>query len=179
MRQLRFAAHLGVRAPDRPLFMASAGPSAAEQVAWISAQGFSGVFDNFLCLRAPDEQAAFGRLAADHGLAVGSFTLDPEGWSTPLWSRDDAEAHDAQRALVERAVAVAARTGSRTVTCVTGRSPSWPIEAQRAAMAANLARVGDLAGAAGLALCVEPVAAAFIPAWRASKVSPTDALRLE
>ena len=176
MRQLRFAAHLGVRAPDRPLFMASAGPSAAEQVAWISAQGFSGVFDNFLCLRDPEEQAAFGQLAADHGLAVGSFTLDPEGWSTPLWSRDDAEAHDAQRALVERAVAVAARTGSRTVTCVTGRSPSWPIEAQRAAMAANLARVGDLAGAAGLALCVEPVAAAFIPDLLADRLADAQAI---
>jgi ABC-type lipoprotein release transport system permease subunit len=34
-------------------------------------------------------------------------------------------------------------------------------------------------GAAALVLAAGALAAAFIPAWRASNVSPTDALRLE
>ncbi|SFR90935.1 sugar phosphate isomerase/epimerase family protein [Sphingomonas jatrophae] len=170
MRRLRFAAHLGVRAPDRPLFMASAGLSAAEQIAWIAAHGFAGVFDNFLCLRSEAEQAAFGRLATDHGLEIGSFALDPAGWATPLWSRDDAEARAAQDAVVARAVAAARRAGSRTATCVTGFDPARPRAEQRAAMAANLARVGDAAAAGGLTLCVEPVAEAFIPGLLVTRV---------
>ncbi|MET0269984.1 MAG: TIM barrel protein [Sphingomonas sp.] len=174
--RLRLAAHLGVRTPDRPLFMASAGPSAAEQIGWIAAHGFAGVFDNFLCLRPPAEQAALGALAAARGLAVGSFALDPEGWATPLWSRDDADARAAQDAVIARGVAAAGRAGSTTAICVTGHDPARPRGPQLAAMAVNLARVADTAAAAGLALCVEPVAAPFIPGLLVTRIAEARAI---
>lgn len=177
--RLRFAAHLGLRAPDRPLFAASAGSGTAEQIEWIASQGFAGIFDNFLCQRGHAAQEALGRAAADHGLEVGSFALDPEGWATPLWSDESDAARRAQAMLVARAVDVAARTGSRTVTCVTGLDPSRPRARQRMMMAANLRRAADAALAGGLAMCVEPVAASFIPGLLVERVAEARAIVAE
>ncbi len=172
--RLRLAGHLGVRAPDRPLFMASAGHSLAEQIGWMARHGFAGVFDNFLGLRDVDRQAAFGALAADHGMDVGSFALDPIGWATPLWSRDDGESRDAQTRLIEHAGNAASRAGSHTVTCVTGADPDRSRRDQRAMMAANLARLGGMAADAGLTLCVEPVAEAFIPGLLVTRIAEAE-----
>lgn len=162
--RLRFAGHLGLREPLQPLFAELAGTDdPAQQVAWLAEQGFAGVFDNGLSARPEAEQAAIGAAVAARGLRFGSIALDPAGWSTPLWSRTDGEARQQQRSVLERALAAAARVGSRTIGCVTGLDPSSDPTAQCGAMADNLARVADLAGDADVLLCVEPVAEAWIP----------------
>jgi hydroxypyruvate isomerase len=162
--RLRFASHLGLREPLRPLFAGMAGSNdPCEQIAWLSEQGFAGVFDNGLSARPAAEQIAIGEAAARHHLTFGSIALDNEGWSTPLWSRTDAASRTRQREVVERALAAAARVGSRTISCVTGLASDISMAAQCNAMADNLARVADLARDSAVLLCVEPVATAWIP----------------
>lgn len=133
------------------------------QIGWLKQQGFAGVFDNGVSARPEAEQAAIGAAAARHGLTFGSIALDPIGWSTPLWTRTDADAQAQQRAVLDHALAAAARAGSDTIGCVTGIDPDQSIDAQHKAMADNLARVADVAAAAGVRLCVEPVAQEWIP----------------
>ncbi|WP_156839503.1 sugar phosphate isomerase/epimerase family protein [Novosphingobium aquimarinum] len=162
--RLRFAGHLGLRDPLRPLFAELAGsddPTA--QIAWLGEHGFAGVFDNGLSARPEAEQIAIGEAARRHGLAFGSIALDPVGWATPLWSRTDAASRERQREVVEFALEAAARVGGRTISCVTGLVSDEPAGAQCDAMADNLARVAHLASEKGVMLCVEPVAPDFIP----------------
>lgn len=154
----RLTGHLGVRAPDAPLLPAIAGSAdPIAQVALFAALGFAGVADNYLTLRPPDLQARIGQAVADHGLAMGGFVHDPLRWDAPAWI--DGTALDA----LDVTLAAAARSGSRTVVCVTGRLPAMDLAVQRQAMAANLARAADRAGRAGVTLCVESTHPAFAP----------------
>jgi hydroxypyruvate isomerase len=162
--RLRFAGHLGLRDPLQPLFAGLAGSDdPAGQIAWLSDQGFAGVFDNALSARPVSEQTALGDTARQHGLAFGSIVLDPVGWATPLWSRSDTESRERQREVVESALDAAARVGSTTISCVTGLVTDESAKAQRDAMADNLSRVAGRIGNAGVMLCVEPVAREWIP----------------
>lgn len=161
---LRFAGHLGLREPLRPLFAELAGSDdPVAQMAWLREHGFAGVFDNGLSARPEAEQIAIGEAARKQGLAFGSIALDPIGWATPLWSRSDAASRERQREMVEFALKAAARVGGNTITCVTGLSGDEPAKAQREAMADNFARVAELANEKGMMLCIEPVAPGFIP----------------
>jgi len=160
----RFAAHLGLREPLQPLFAGLAGSDdPCVQIGWLKEQGFAGVFDNGVSARPVAEQSAIGAAVARHGLTFGSIALDPIGWSTPLWTRSDADAQAEQRAVLDHALAAAARVGSDSIGCVTGITPDQSIQAQQQAMADNLARVADVAAAAGVRLCVETVAEQWIP----------------
>jgi sugar phosphate isomerase/epimerase len=162
--RIRFAAHLALRAIDRPLFACSARSTAPlDQIAYVADLGLAGIFDNFLAERPVAEQEAIGRAVAARGLAFGSFAIDRTGGLDPWWSRADPEARAYQAAMVDRAVAPAARVGGQTISVVTGLDPARPAAAQRAAMAESLARIADRAADGGLVLCVEPVAASFIP----------------
>jgi hydroxypyruvate isomerase len=72
---------------------------------------------------------------------------------------------------MEDSIAAAARTGGRFLTCVTGMGPRQGDPAEDAArhaaelqgMIENLRRLADRAAEGGCILCVEPVAAAWIP----------------
>jgi hypothetical protein len=89
--KLRYAAHLGLVAPDAPLFRCSARSAGVDdQIAWLADIGFAGVQDNFLKLRSRDEQLRIARALERHGLAMGSFNNNPASWDRPLWSGTDA-----------------------------------------------------------------------------------------
>lgn len=164
---LRYAAHLGLRGPDLPLFRHSAGSADPRaQIAFIAGIGFAGVQDNFLKRRPVDEQEGIGRALAQHGLAMGSFNNNPAHWNQPLWCDESKTARTILAAELESSIAAAARTGARYLTCVTGDPGGTSPDAHRAAlmaMARNLRRLADRAADAGLVFCVEPVAAAWIP----------------
>ncbi|AHE55098.1 sugar phosphate isomerase/epimerase family protein [Sphingomonas sanxanigenens] len=154
----RLAGHLGVRAPDAPLLRGIAGATdPLAQIALFATLGFAGVADNYLALRAPELQARIGAAVADHGLEMGGFVHDPLRWDAPAWI--DGSALDA----LDATLAAAARTGSRAVTCVTGRLPAMDLAVQYQAMAGNLARAADRAGRVGVTLCVEATHPAFAP----------------
>ena len=152
MNPPRLAGHLGVRAPDAPLLRGIAGSAdPIVQIGLLADLGFAGVADNYLALRPPELQARIGAAVAGHGLAMGGFVHDPLRWDAPAWI--DGSALDA----LDATLAAAARSGSRTVTCVTGRLPAMDLAVQYQAMAGNLAR----AGRAGVTLCVEATHPAF------------------
>ncbi len=162
--KMRYATHLGLLAPDAPMFRHSARSVAIEeQVAYLAEIGFAGVQDNFLKLRSVAEQERLGRAAARHGLEVGSFNNNPLTWDQPLWSGSDATSLSRlERDLVE-SIEVARRTGARSAVCVTGRDSTRSQAEQVAAMADNLARLADSAARADLVLHVEAVAASRFP----------------
>ena len=87
---LRYAAHLGLRQPDAPLFLASAGSAdPVEQIRYVAEIGFAGVFDNFLKIRPAAEQQRIGEALARHGVAMGSFVNSVQHWNagdTPRFS---------------------------------------------------------------------------------------------
>jgi hydroxypyruvate isomerase len=162
--KMRYATHLGLLAPDAPMFRHSARSVAVEQqIAYLAGIGFAGVQDNFLKLRSIDEQERIGRAAEQHGLEVGSFNNNPLTWDQPLWSATD----DASRTRLERdlsdSIAAARRTGARRAVCVTGRDPLRSHSEQVGAMADNLARFADQAARADVILHVEAVASTRFP----------------
>ncbi|MES2497991.1 MAG: sugar phosphate isomerase/epimerase family protein [Pseudomonadota bacterium] len=158
MSRRAFAAHLGVRAPDRPLLHHIAGPVAVDrQISVLAAHGFAGVSDNYLLLRDAATQALIGDAVREHGLRMGSFVHDPLRWNAPGWI--DGSALDS----IAATAAAAARTGSRTVTCITGRVDGENAAPQRRSMAETLRRAGDLLEDSGVVLCVEATHPAFAP----------------
>src|SRR5262245_39869006 len=153
--KMRYAAHLGVMAPDAPMFRHSArSPGVEDQVAFLAEIGFAGVQDNFLKLRPIAEQERLGCALDRHGLAMGAFNNNPRSWDQPLWSAND----DAARAQLSRdfaeSIEVAKRTGARSAVIVTGRDASRSPSAQLAAVADNLRLLADSAERAGLGLYV-------------------------
>ena len=160
----RFAGHLGLRAPDLPLFrhlVQSIDP--VDHINMLADLGFAGVQDNYLTLRTPEDQTRIGAAVARRGLEMGSFVHDPLNWNQPCWSRDDDAGRDALSRAFEISIAAAGRTGSRHVNCVTGFDPARPRAEQVGAMLRNLARLADRAAAAGVILCIEATNAAYLP----------------
>lgn len=170
--RMRYAGHLGLRGPDVPLFRHSArSPDPVDQIAFLAEQGFAGVQDNFLKLRPISDQERIGAALARHGLQMGSFNNNPRAWNRPLWSTADENARAELARDLDESVAAAARTGGQHLTCVTGMGPragnpsadAARHQAELQTMVDNLGRLADRAAAAGCTLCVEPVAAAWIP----------------
>lgn len=158
MRQLRFAGHLGVRAPDAPLLRHLAGSTdPVRQIELLASKGMAGLFDNYLLLRDVETQARIGAVARRVGLAVGSFVHAPLRWNAPDWTTGAAlETIEATRAAAER-------SGARTVVCVTGRQEGQDTKNQRRAFAQTLRRAADALEGSGIALCVEATHPSFAP----------------
>ena len=170
--RLRYTGHLGLRAPDQPLFRHSArSADPVDQIVFLAEQGFAGVQDNFLKLRPVAEQERIGVALARYGLQMGSFNNNPLAWNRPLWSLADPAAQAELARDLEESIAAAARTGGRYLTCVTGMGLRQGDPAEDAArhaaelqgMIENLRRLADRAAEGGCILCMEPVAAAWIP----------------
>src|SRR5262245_45074649 len=162
--KMRYATHLGLLAPDAPMFRHSARSTTVEdQIEYLAGIGFAGVQDNFLKLRSIEEQERIGRAVERHALEVGSFNNNPLSWDQPLWSgADDASRSRLERDLAE-SIEVARRTGARSAVCVTGRDPTRSQAEQIAAMTENLVRLAETAARAGLVLHVEAVASSRFP----------------
>lgn len=158
----RLAGHLGVLGPDKPLFRHSAANDAESQIGFLARNGFSGISDNYLVLRTADEQALIGRLAREHGLAMGSFVHDPLNWNRPVWNTPGRSARAALEEALAASLAAARRSGSRTLSVVTGRTES-SVSQQIRTMAENLRRAANRTETAGITLCVETTHPAFAP----------------
>jgi len=158
MKRPALAGHLGVRAPDLPLLRHIADPLDVEaQVAALAANGFAGVSDNYLLLRDEATQRRIGAAVLRHGLRMGSFVHDPLRWNEPAWIDGSAIA------TLEASAAAAERSGSRSITCITGRVADDNAAPQRRSMAEALRRAADRLGDAGVTLCVEPTHPLFAP----------------
>jgi hydroxypyruvate isomerase len=161
---MRYAGHLGLRAPDCPLFRHGARSGApADQIRFLADIGFAGVQDNFLEVRTAAEQERIGGELERAGLAMGSFTGNPRHWNQPLWSARDVESCAALRRGLDASIETACRVNGHLIGCVTGIRDDVPRERQIEAMIDNLRFMAERAARARVALCVEPVAAQWIP----------------
>lgn len=159
---LRFAGHLGLRAPDAPLFAFSASsPAPDDQISYLQAKGFSGLFDIYLKMRPAAEQEAIARAVQLHGLTFGTFNNDLEHWNQPVWNRRT----DGALALLERSIAATINLASAfphaKAVCVTGLDDEQSEAQQVDAFIHNLRTQAELVESSGLTLLVEAVA----PQW--------------
>jgi len=156
----RFAAHLGLRAPDLPLFLHLGGDAdPVGQVELLADLGFAGAQDNYLTLRTPEMQSRIGDTIARRGMVMGSFVHDPLHWNQPCWSGDAAALDRA----FETTLAAAQRSGSRRVNCVTGFDSTRSRADQLLAMGRNLRRAADRAAKTGIVLCIEVTNPVYLP----------------
>ena len=154
----RYAPHIGLMAPDAPLFPESAGSAdPVTQIAYIAELGFAGIEDNFLKVRSPKTQESMGAALARHGLEMGCFVNNPMHWNRPLWGRADDDARAQLEYDLDQSIAAAKRTGGKVLTVVSAQDPAIPVAYQWANMIENLKRLGDKATEAGLILALETV----------------------
>nr|WP_047166239.1 sugar phosphate isomerase/epimerase family protein [Sphingomonas sp. Y57] len=152
----RFAAHLGIASPDRPLLGGDLDPIA--QIERAHALGFAGIADNGLMLRPPEVQRRMGERLRALGMEMGSFTHDPPGdrprffWGAPQ--------PDLAAALAPT-FAAADRVGG--VVNLVLLDAGKPRAEQVARAIDNLGRAAALARTRGLRLALEPVSRFRVP----------------
>jgi len=154
---LRYAAHLGFRSLETPLFAASAGGvDPIAQIDFAASLGFAGVQDPWFATRAREIQDAIAARLRDLGLEAGGVVCgSPSSIRTPLWN---AQGDAAQRRLdIELASAfdAARRLGAKQIAVLTG-ADAQPRERQIDTMVARLRGAAARAASEGLTLCLEP-----------------------
>ena len=158
--KMRYAPHVGLAAPDIPLFLHSAGSAdPVKQIEWLAAHGFAGIEDNSLKVRPVATQIRMGEALARHGMAMGCFVNNPTAWDKPIWSSTSADARDKWQRDLDETLEAAKRVNGKYVTVVTGTTVGIPRGYQVAVMIDNLKRAAGIAEKAGLVLCVETVSA--------------------
>ncbi len=156
--KMRYAPHVGLAAPDIPLFPHSAGSAdPVVQIEWLAAQGFAGIEDNSLKVRPVETQIRMGEALARHGMEMGCFVNNPTAWDKPIWSSAAADARDKWKRDLDETLEAAKRVNGKYVTVVTGTTVGVPRGYQIAVLTENLKRAAEIAGKAGLVLCVETV----------------------
>jgi len=156
--KMRYAPHIGLMAPDAPLFLHSAGSSdPIDQIAHVASLGFAGIEDNFLKIRPPEMQERIGGALARHGMEMGCFVNNPMHWNKPLWGIASEVARDQLDRDLDESIAAAGRCGGKFATVVSAREADPPVAYQHAIMIENLRRLAPRAEAAGLVLALETV----------------------
>jgi hydroxypyruvate isomerase len=162
---LRYAAHLGFRSPEAPLFPASAGSSdPLAQIDFAASIGFAGIQDPWFTTRPPAVQAAIASRVRERGLAAGCLVCGaPADIRTPLWTRTDAPGRKSLEDKLDVAVEAARRLGARQIVALTGGDESSSRQAQIERFIANLAWAASRVADEGLTLCLEPTNARTLP----------------
>ena len=162
---LRYAAHLGFRSPEAPLFPASAGSSdPLAQIDFAASIGFAGVQDPWFATRSPSTQAALAARIREQGLAAGCVVCgSPSAIRTPLWTRIDSDPRVNLERELSAAVDAARRLGSRQIVVLTGADADAPRQMQIDRFVSNLAWAAPRLADEGLTLCLEPISARAVP----------------
>jgi hydroxypyruvate isomerase len=152
----RYAPHIGLAAPDLPLFLHSAGSAdPVDQIQYIAALGFAGIEDNSLKMRPSTTLDWIGAELSRHGMEMGCFVNNPTCWNKPVWGSSGEDARDKLKRDLAESVEVAFRVGGKYTTVVSGRDLSIPLGYQIASFIENLKRAAEVAEKAGLILCIE------------------------
>ena len=178
MWSLRYASHLGFRSFERPLFLSSVGRLDPEaHIAFAAHLGFAGVQDPWFAQRPRADQDRISAALLKHRLAAGCVVCGSlEDVRKPLWTGRGGTTQAELRSALTLAVDAARRIGSRQIAVLCGEDPGKQKPAQFAAMVDNLAWAADIAGAAGLTLCLEPTNARALPGMLMNHIA--DGLRI-
>ncbi len=152
----RYAPHIGLAAPDQPLFLhgaASADP--VDQIQYLATLGFAGIEDNSLKMRPAVSQDWIGAELSRHGMEMGCFVNNPTCWNKPVWGSTSEDARDKLNRDLAESVETSYRVNGKYTTVVSGRDLSVPLGFQIANFIENLKRSADVAEKAGLTLCLE------------------------
>lgn len=162
---LRYAPHLGYRAPFQPLFAATVGTDdPLRQIEFAADNGFAGMLYAAARGRPAQEQQLVGDALAARGLEAGCILYTSfDQLRNPSWATDSAEARDWIAAELQQAIAVAHRVGAKRLAVLGGADPQRPIAYQRAAFVQNLRFAAEIAERAGLTLCLETLSRKSIP----------------
>jgi hydroxypyruvate isomerase len=162
---LRYAAHLGFRSLEAPLFPASAGSSdPLAQIDFVASIGFAGVQDPWFATRPPATQAAIASRIRERGLVAGCLVCGaPADVRTPLWTRKGAAARKRLEAELSVAIDAARRLGAREIVALTGVDADAPRQGQIDRFVANLTWAAPRITSEGLTLCLEPTNARTLP----------------
>lgn len=163
--QLRYAPHLGYRPPFQPLFQASVGSDdPVEHVRFAAASGFAGVLYAAARGRSMAEQERVGEALATSGLEPGCVLYTTfDKLRNTSWGSNRPDAREWIAAELAGAIETARRTGARRLAVLGGADPQYPLALQQAAMVKNLRYAADIAGRAGVTLCLETLSRKSIP----------------
>ena len=162
---LRYAAHLGFRSLDVPLFPASAGSvDPLAQIEFAASLGFVGIQDPWFATRAhsPAGRDRRGDRRARPGRGRGRLRLargDPDSALERRFRQGPGAARKRFAASDRRGAAAWRDTGGRSH----GQDPDRPRERQIEIFTDALRRAAVLAEAHGLVLCLEPTNARTLP----------------
>jgi hydroxypyruvate isomerase len=162
---LRYAAHLGFRSPEAPLFPASAGSSdPLAQVDFAASIGFAGVQDPWFASRPSSLQAALAARVRERSLEAGCIACgSPATIRTSSWTRVDRAARANLERELSAAIVAARRLGSRQIIVLTCADADTPRQMQIERFVSNLAWAAPRLADEGLTLCLEPINARAIP----------------
>ena len=137
---LRYAAHLGFRSQEVPLFPASAGSAdPLAQIEFAASLGLAGVQDPWFATRPKTHQDAIAAAIADRGLSAGCVVCgSPAEIRSPLWNDDSGEARARLESALMLAIDGARRLGATQLAVLTGESPDRPRERQIELFSRNL-----------------------------------------
>ncbi|SFC28631.1 TIM barrel protein [Tropicimonas isoalkanivorans] len=155
-----FAATLGIRSLDEPMFRETVGSTdPIAQIDHVAGMGLAGIADNMLRLRPPAVQARMGRALAEHGLRFGSFVVSPPPLQRLAWGQGGQEATELIRAEVLACAEAAERVRAEALTVTSVMLDDCPVADQLTLMSDRLAGLVSEIRSAGLRLCVESVSA--------------------
>jgi hydroxypyruvate isomerase len=162
---LRYASHLGYRSPDHPLFRESVGSLKLDaHVRFAAELGLAGVQDAWAASRPVAEQRALGEAMEHHGLEGGCVVYTTrEKIRAPLWAVSGPDARTSIATQLNSAIEAARRTRARCLVVLSGALPNVPAALQVAAMVENLRWAADIAGRAGMTLCLESISRKSVP----------------
>ncbi|MEQ8503497.1 MAG: TIM barrel protein [Sneathiellaceae bacterium] len=162
---LRYAAHLGFRSFDMPLFAhAARSPAPADQIAFAAGIGFAGIQDPWFSSRPEADRREIAACLRHHGLAAGSLVIGAKAdLAEPLWLPGDRAGADRLSAAIDRAFRDAEALGATDLAIVPGRAPGLPAAEQEARFVERLHETGVRAASRGLRVAVEAIAPATLP----------------
>jgi hydroxypyruvate isomerase len=162
---LRYAAHLGFRSPDAPLFPVSAGSSdPLAQIDFAASIGFAGVQDPWFATRPSETQAAIANRIRKYDLVAGCIVCGaPDEVRGPLWTGAGVAGGRNLELKLAMAIAAARRIGARQIVALTGLDAHLPRQDQIARFMSNLAWAASRVVDEGVILCLEPVSARSLP----------------
>lgn len=176
--RLRYAPHLGYRPPFRPQFGGLVGTDdRVAHVRFAAEQGLAGVLYASARSRPVQEQERVGRALADAGLEAGCLLYTGfEQIRDTRWGRTGREARDWIGAELRSAVEAAERVGATRLVVLGGSDPAVTREAQVEAFVDNLRFGADLAGRAGMVLCLETLDRQRVPGMLLHHIADAQAI---
>lgn len=149
--KLKYAPHLG-------MFRNHAGNDSVSQIDFMADQGFTAFEDNNMRERPVADQERIAQALERHGMQMGVFVANSNGFGQPSFSRGDPEMRGQFLADCRTSVEVAKRVNATWMTVVMGDLyPRLEMDYQTANAVESLKRAAEIFEPHGLVMVLEPL----------------------